>query len=610
MVESNPEWHDGYLVQGRFRIIRRLGVGGMGEVYLADDARLGRNLALKMLPTKYTENEARLGRFQREALAASALNHPNIVTIYDIGQDGSVHFIATEFIDGVTLRQLIKQEKLAIDEVLDIAIQVANALSAAHSAGIVHRDIKPENIMLRPDRHVKVLDFGLAKLIQPVTSKTPLPDQDQVKTEPGIVLGTPYYMSPEQARGDAVDHRTDVFSLGAVIYEMITGQLAFPGRTVSDVIAALLNQEPAPLKHHLPDTPDELQLIVSHALSKTKDNRYQDAKALANDLKNLKQLSNEQARIPTQIQANTQPVDLSNDADAHKVIKSQDLKAHKFEYVTLNARGTPVRRQKGSTRYFAEQLSEYMRLQMVEIPGGTFLMGSPDTEEGRNAVSESPQHSVTVPPFYMSMFPITNAQWNKLISRNVKGGTIELLRTPFDANEELPRVSVSWEEAVEFCDRLSWLFMKEYRLPTEAEWEYACRAGTTTPFCFGETIVPRVANFLSNVPYKAAIKAPPRNGVVASTSLEGANAFGLYDMHGNVLEWCLDKWHDNYEGAPTDGSAWEDRVKNKDEEDKRVLRGGSYNFMAAACRSASRHSEQADKKFSNVGFRVVVPIFW
>jgi len=269
-----------------------LGAGGMGEVYLAEDTRLGRKVALKLLPAAFTADAGRVRRFEQEARAASALNHPNILTIYDIGEaatdSGGAHYIATEFIDGATLRQRMMNERLPLNVALDVALQIAAALEAAHTAGIIHRDIKPENVMVRRDGIVKVLDFGLAKLTErearEVDSKA-----TQFSTEPGLVLGTATYMSPEQARGLKVDARSDIFSLGVMLYEMVAGRRPFEGATTTDVLAAILGQEPAPLKEHLPAAPAELQHIVTQALQKDREQRYQTVKDLSLDLKDLNQ---------------------------------------------------------------------------------------------------------------------------------------------------------------------------------------------------------------------------------------------------------------------------------------------------------------------------------
>jgi eukaryotic-like serine/threonine-protein kinase len=273
-----------------YKIIRQLGSGGMSEVYLGRDIRLNRNIALKILPPEFTINADRVRRFQQEARAASALNHPNIVTIHEIGNSNSVHFIATEFIDGVTLRQHLADPNTTLAKVLDVAWQVAIALAAAHEAGIVHRDIKPENVMLRPDGLVKVLDFGLAKPssdgLKIVGSQAPT--QEVLKTDPGMVMGTVRYMSPEQARGERMDHRTDIWSLGVVLYEMLTGHVPFMGETSSHVIVSILEAEPVPMRRYV-EIPAELERIIIKTLSKTKDGRYQTAADLALDLKNVRQ---------------------------------------------------------------------------------------------------------------------------------------------------------------------------------------------------------------------------------------------------------------------------------------------------------------------------------
>jgi len=287
-------------VISHYRIISKLGAGGMGEVYLAQDTKLDRKVALKILPADVAENQDRMRRFVQEAKAASALNHPNIITIYEIEQSDSVHFIATEFIDGETLRERLRKPSMKLREVLDVAAQIASALSAAHTAGIVHRDVKPENIMLRADGIVKVLDFGLAKL-----NERPLPESVDaeaatkalVQTEPGLVLGTIAYMSPEQARGLAVDARTDIFSLGVVIYELVAGQAPFGGATRSDLIVALLEREPPPLARFTAEVPAELERIVMKALAKDPDERFQTVRDLLIDLKRLKQKLDVDAEI-------------------------------------------------------------------------------------------------------------------------------------------------------------------------------------------------------------------------------------------------------------------------------------------------------------------------
>ncbi len=274
---------------GRYEIRLPLGAGGMGEVYLGHDVQLDRPVAIKLLPPQFTQDEDRLRRFKQEARTTSTLNHPNILTIFEIGEAAGAHYIATEFIDGVTLREHMQSAPMKLEEVLEIGIEVASALSAAHEAGIVHRDVKPENIMLRKDGYIKVLDFGLAKLTEQHPASSAGNKTQGSHTDPGIVLGTVTYMSPEQARGYKVDGRTDIFSLGIVLYEMIAGRAPFSGATPSDVIVSILDREPPPLTLHLPNILPEMQRIISKALSKDVHLRYQTIKDLQIDLRRLKQ---------------------------------------------------------------------------------------------------------------------------------------------------------------------------------------------------------------------------------------------------------------------------------------------------------------------------------
>jgi len=290
-----------------YRILSILGRGGMGEVYLAEDGRLGRKVALKFLPTAFTANQDRLARFEREARAASALNHPNILTIYEIGQADGRRFIATEYIEGQTLRQRLANSPLNVSETLNIATQVASALAAAHRAGIVHRDIKPENIMIRHDGYAKVVDFGLVKLTETPQSEsqadTEPPTLALKQTDTGTIMGTTAYMSPEQARGQAVDARTDIWSLGAVIYEMLTARQPFEGATASDLIVSILERQPPSLSEVSPEIPERVEWLVNKALSKDRDGRYHSAMEMLTDLLRTRQRLEAVAPTPAEIQA-------------------------------------------------------------------------------------------------------------------------------------------------------------------------------------------------------------------------------------------------------------------------------------------------------------------
>ncbi|MCM3902482.1 MAG: protein kinase [Pyrinomonadaceae bacterium] len=275
---------------GAYRLTRELARGGMGTVYLAYDTRLGRPAALKLLPSRLINNPERVYRLQREARSASALNHPNIITIYDFGNENGRDYIASEFVEGRTLRDYVGSPRLTLTQILDVAVQVASALDAAHAAGIVHRDIKPENIMLRPDGYAKVLDFGLAKLTDPESGDNEahtLGIRTDFETRAGILMGTVKYMSPEQVRGQEIDGRSDLFSLGVVLYELITGHHPFRGETSPHTMVAITDADPPPIASYVQGALPALQEIISRVLAKNCEQRYQTARALLTDLETL-----------------------------------------------------------------------------------------------------------------------------------------------------------------------------------------------------------------------------------------------------------------------------------------------------------------------------------
>ena len=276
---------------GHYEISKRIGTGGMGDVYLATDMTAGRKAALKLLPTRFTSDAERLKRFQQEAHAVVGLNHPNILTIYEIGEDHSTHYIASELIEGETLRQRLMRGRMEVGEAIDVAIQVASALAAAHDAGIVHRDIKPENIMLRPDGYVKVVDFGIAKLAESAFAEATADGAESTtlaETNLGSILGTVRYMSPEQAYGTQVDKRTDVWSLGVVLYEMVAGRAPFTDETPREVMTSILEKQPPPLTSYNKQTPAELQQIISKTLRKEREERYQSVHELLEALQSFR----------------------------------------------------------------------------------------------------------------------------------------------------------------------------------------------------------------------------------------------------------------------------------------------------------------------------------
>ena len=342
----------------RYRITGKIGAGGMGEVYRAQDTELGRPVALKFLTGEVASQQARLKRFIQEAKAASALNHPNILTVYEIGRSDDATFIATEFVDGVTLRQHILL-RIRLIEVLDIATQIASALVAAHAAGIIHRDIKPENIMVRKDGLVKLLDFGLAKLTENYDSSTGSEGTTiaLVNTEPGSILGTVAYMSPEQAAGREVDARADVWSLGVVIYEMITGRAPFAGSSKSHIIVAITDSEPLPITHLAPEVPEALEWIIAEALTKDPDERCQTAKELLGKLKRVKQRI-ESGVLPTS------PSDLNRSSQTQSSLAPSNPNA-----ATLIAKGNTLEEARRSSVLAADS-ADSRTLSIAEFAAG------------------------------------------------------------------------------------------------------------------------------------------------------------------------------------------------------------------------------------------------
>ncbi len=328
-----------------YRIISKIGAGGMGDVYLAEDTQLERQVALKVLPAEIADDEERVRRFIQEAKAASALNHPNILTVYEIGRFENLRFIATELIKGETLSRRLRSEPMSLTSALEIAIQIASALQAAHDAGIVHRDIKPDNVMIRPDGFVKLLDFGIAKL----TEKTREPIDEEAATaisagtSPGMIVGTAGYMSPEQARGKQIDARTDIFSFGVVLYEMLTKRHPFEGENAVDVIGSILHKEPAPIRQLLPEIPQDLERLINKTLRKDREERYQTAQDLLIDLRDAKQELEVQSRLertspPNREEPNTQ-IMTATTADAPHATSSAE---YLVSEITKRKRGLAV----------------------------------------------------------------------------------------------------------------------------------------------------------------------------------------------------------------------------------------------------------------------------
>ncbi|HSE42434.1 MAG TPA: serine/threonine-protein kinase, partial [Acidobacteriota bacterium] len=291
---------------GNYQIFALLGSGGMGEVYRARDTKLGREVAIKVLPSEFSSDRVRLGRFEKEARSASALNHPNIITIHEIGEVDSTSYIVMELIEGKTLRELLSAGPLTLPKALEVATEIAEGLAKAHSAGIIHRDLKPENVMITKDGFVKILDFGLAKLHQDDTQKEASHLSTLSSTHPGLILGTAGYMSPEQAGGDPIDFRSDQFSFGAVLYEMLTGKRAFQRSTIVNTLSAILKDEPEPIDSIAPNVPGPVRWVIDRCLAKDPDGRYSSTKDLGREIDGLRKHHGELSNISKSLAASTQ----------------------------------------------------------------------------------------------------------------------------------------------------------------------------------------------------------------------------------------------------------------------------------------------------------------
>jgi serine/threonine protein kinase/Flp pilus assembly protein TadD len=385
-----PESLEANTTLSHYRILSKLGAGGMGEVYLAQDtSELGRTVALKILSSEVARDKDRLQRFTQEARTVSNLNHPNILTVYEFGQTDSVSFMATEYVDGVTLRQHLSNHRLKLVDVLDVAIQIIAALNAAHEAGVTHRDVKPENVMIRRDHIVKVLDFGLAK---PTTSAAPEQVDSEagtkvlVHTEPGLVMGTVSYMSPEQSVGKGVDHRTDIWSIGVVLYEMIAGVLPFEGKDIHRQIIAIQEQEPPPFSQQVDGVPERLEEIVVKCLAKEKDERYQTAKDLLIDLRNLRRKLDVDAEIERTVAPGFRSTSAASGAGTQ---------------VSPTVEGTNAaqRRTTSSVEYVVSEIKQHKLAAIVVLALIVLAIASGVAFYWRTSKSRAPFESIAILPF-------------------------------------------------------------------------------------------------------------------------------------------------------------------------------------------------------------------
>ncbi|MFN6560961.1 MAG: SUMF1/EgtB/PvdO family nonheme iron enzyme [Nostoc sp. ChiSLP01] len=572
----------GNLLGNRYRVLKLLGEGGFGRTYTAEDtSRFDDVCVIKQFfpqvqGTAALTKAAELFKQEAKRLYELGENHSQIPRLLAYFEQGSSLYLVQEFIRGQTLLKELQQKAFSEEQIWELLADLLPVLQFIHDRNVIHRDIKPENIMRRDsDRKLILIDFGGAKQV----TQTSLARQ-------ATGIYTVGYAPSEQMAGFATPV-SDLYALGATCARLLTQSLAVQDTSgnLHDRLYDAFNAQwmwRELLQEKAVVISDELGQIIDKLLKHLPKERYQSAAEVLEDLNSPK------TKIPTTIITIPQPQLLP----VHP--NTTSLQTFEFDVVKVDATGKQISRQRHSANFFVEDLGNGVILEMVSIPGGTFIMGSPENEGKTN---ESPQHQVKVSAFFMGKYEITQAQYEAIMGTNPS-----YFRTN-GANR--PVECVSWNDAVEFCQKLSQKTRRTYRLPSEAEWEYACRAGTTTPFYFGETITVDLANYNGNYTYASAPKGEYRKQTTPVGSFP-PNAFGLYDMHGLVWEWCQDNRHHNYQGAPTDGSAWLQTGLFSNLLSDRVMRGGSWGFLPEGCRSANRKSDGANIRFNSIGFRVVL----
>ncbi|HIK07548.1 MAG TPA: SUMF1/EgtB/PvdO family nonheme iron enzyme [Trichormus sp. M33_DOE_039] len=584
----------GQLLRNRYRVLRLLGEGGFSKTYAAEDVdRLNAPCVIKQFFPQIQGTGQRTKAaefFKDEAFRLYELgeNHNQIPRLLAYFEQGSSLYLVQEFIPGLTLLQELRQNSFNEAQIRQVLLDLLPVLDFIHSCNVIHRDIKPENIIRREgDGKLVLIDFGGAKQVT----------QTSVARQ-ATVIYTLGYAPTEQMAGFACP-ASDLYALGVTCVRLLTQCLPIQNLygNIDDGL-----YDPMNAKWLWQDYLGRKGILVSHNLSKVLDKliqhlpseRYQSAKEALDDLK-----STIIPDIATQILLVNQPTLVPLQPSLQKTkLPFPPLQTCEFEVVTVDTGGRIVARDRSVAQFFVEEISKDTTLEMLEIPGGEFMMGSPNFE---GDADERPQHQVAIAPFFMGKFPITQAQWRAVAALPKINQPLNPYPSKFKGQNR-PVENVSWHEAIEFCARLSAKTGREYRLPSEAEWEYACRAGTTTSFHFGETITPDLVNYSNGDNTDKEAKSRYRKETSDVGSFRVANAFGLYDMHGLVWEWCADPWHNNYHGAPTDSSVWEEGGDIY----RRVLRGGSWNFGAELCRSASRSWNESDGGLRICGFRVVI----
>jgi formylglycine-generating enzyme required for sulfatase activity/tRNA A-37 threonylcarbamoyl transferase component Bud32 len=546
---------------GRFRIQKVLGAGGFGVTYLALEPALDRQVVIKTL-NHLQQNRAdfadRQERFVNEAMILKGCQHPHIVQVYELIQEDGLWGMVMEYIHGEELAHYADESgQIPEIEALTYINQISLAIAYCHEQGFLHRDIKPNNILLRQKTKQAVLiDFGLAVANNSanVTNFT-----------------TAGYAPPEQYKVGEAGPYSDVYALAATCYHLLTAQVPIPANFRSYV------DMPAP-QHFNTTVSDRVNEAILRGMAHDPAARPQTIAAFRRALGLDEESKLEEQRAPLHSYPEI-------DTDWQSTIGAA-LRFSEVESISTKVDST-VATHKTILRSGSFWRGKNIELELVDIPGGDFFMGSSDSGSLNR---ESPQHLVTIAPFQISKFPITQAQYVAAIGHN----------PAHFAGDRLPVENVSWYDAMTFCTQISERLGQVYRLPTEAEWEYACRARTQTPFAFGQMLYPNLANYDSSIK-DSKFSANLIRRSTSFVDIFPANPFGLHDLHGNVWEWCADYQHDDYLGAPSDGTAW----RTDGDPSQCILRGGAWGCGPQVCRSTSRHWAPANYHSNKIGFRIV-----
>jgi eukaryotic-like serine/threonine-protein kinase len=583
-------------LDGRYKILKKLAEGNFGETYLAiDEKRPSKPICVvKRLKPKYTHPKI-LELFEQEAVMLEKLGeHPQIPRLLAHFTVDNELYIIQDYVEGHTLRrEIVRGKPLKEDVVTKLLQDILEVLVFVHQHNVIHRDIKPENVMrCKHNGKLFLIDFGCVKEIGNFWMNF------QRLLNSTMFIGTPGYIPKEQAKGKA-SLCSDIYALGMMGIEALTG---IPPYLIQED-----SQNGQPLWRNCVRVSDRLADVLDIMVCDNYTARYPSAVEALQALTSTSVSPLSPPLLVSSLPSNLKEPSNLNLSELNQIeLETVILPLEQFEFETAiversltSSAAYEISRNPQATQGFIEDLGNDITLAMVSIPGGQFLIGSPD-DEPKRFDAESPQHLVAIKPFFMGKFPVTQAQWRAVAELPLINRNLEPEPAHFKGINR-PVEQVSWDDAVEFCARLCQKTKRNYRLPSEAEWEYACRASTTTPFHFGETLTPSLASYHNNSTYSAGVQRTNYCQTLPVGSFP-ANAFGLYDMHGLVWEWCADHWHDNYEGAPFDSSVW----LSDDDSQSRLIRGGSWKSSARLCRSAYRSWNPQDGRGNILGFRVAV----